>query len=337
MVSAGWLAAEYVILISLIIVSAIGALCIGTANLSIHDVINATFAPLTHSLDTHSPARVIIWQVRMPRVIMEMLVGASLAITGTAFQALLRNDLAEPYTVGVSAGASVGANIVLILGLSTLLGGLLVPAASFLTGTLVIGFLYASARRSGKIDVRNMLLMGVVASAFLWAVQTLLLSLAGQDSSRMLHVMMGSLENASWPACAYIAGFGTVGAIVLASNAYGMNLYALGEISAQQLGLDVERYKRSLIIAGSLVTAATVAFSGVVAFVGLVVPHIARRIARTPDHRIVLPLSAACGALMMIWSDTIARVIMEGDRIPVGVVTAFWGGPFFWWLLKRQK
>jgi iron complex transport system permease protein len=157
------------------------------------------------------------------------------------------------------------------------------------------------------------------------------------DSSRMLRALMGSLSDANWPDCAYIGVLGVLGSLALMTNAYGMNLYAVGEISAQQLGLDVEKYKRSIMIAGSLITAATVAFCGVIAFVGLVVPHISRRLAGTPDHRIVLPLSAACGALMMLWSDTIARVILGGDRIPVGVITAFWGGPFFWWLLKKQR
>jgi iron complex transport system permease protein len=210
------------------------------------------------------------------------------------------------------------------------------PLAAFIGAMAVLVFVYASARRGGRLDVRSMLLVGVVATAFLYAVQMLLLRLAGKNSDEILGWLMGSLANASWTDCALLVGFTIVGLIMLAGQAYPMNLFAVGETSAQHLGLDVERFKRTIVIFASLLAAATVSVSGIIAFVGLVVPHIARRLAGTPDHRVVLPITALSGAVMMIWSDTIARVALGGDVIPVGVVTAFWGGPFFWFLLRRS-
>jgi iron complex transport system permease protein len=323
----------------LLLAGAIGsmcaALCIGPIPISLPVVLAALAAPLTHHA-VDPVIHTIVWLIRFPRVVLECLVGASLAVAGLGFQALLRNDLAEPYTTGVSAGASVGAGVVIVAGATAVLGGLLQPLAAFGGAIGVLVFVYASARRSGRLDVRSMLLLGVVANAFLYAVQMLLLQLAGKNSDEILGWLMGSLAAASWRDCGLLVGFSVVGMLLIASQAYAMNLFAAGETTAQQLGLDVERFKKTIMLAASLLAAAAVSVCGIVAFVGLVVPHIARRLAGTPDHRAVLPTTALCGAVMMIWSDTIARVVLGGDIIPVGVVTAFWGAPFFWWLLRRR-
>ena len=311
------------------------ALCIGPVPITLRDVLTTLTAPLTHHV-ADSLTTAVVWDIRFPRVVLESLVGASLAAAGLAFQALLRNDLAEPFTTGVSAGASVGAGVVIVAGATTVIDGLLLPIAAFVGGTAVLVLTYASARRSGRLDVRSMLLLGVVATSFLFAVQMLLLRLAGKNSDQILGWLMGSLADATWRDCGLLVGFTAVGIVMLANQAYAMNLFAVGEIAAQQLGIDVERFKRIMVLSASLLAAATVSVCGIVAFVGLVVPHIARKLAGTPDHRVVLPLTALCGAIMMIWSDTIARIVLGGDVIPVGVVTAFWGAPFFWWLLKRS-
>jgi iron complex transport system permease protein len=322
-------------LLLLLAASICAALCIGSVPLALRTVISALASPISHrACDPFAMS--IVWQIRFPRVVLAGLIGASLAAAGLAIQALVRNDLAEPYTTGISAGSSVGAGLVIVLGLRAALGGLLLQFVAFFGGLAVLIFVYTSSKRGGRADVRSMLLVGVVATAFLYAVQMLLLRLANQNAQQILGWLMGSLADAKWRDCGILAGFAVAGLALLAGQAYAMNLFAVGETTAQHLGLEVERFKGIVIFAATILTAATVAVGGIIAFVGLVVPHISRRLAGTPDHRLVLPTTVLCGALMMIWSDTIARTALGGDAIPVGVVTAFWGGPFFWYLLKRQ-
>ncbi len=327
------------ILVGLVIVSACVVLMLGPIRLNPGQLLQGIIDPIrTHTISAPSDALgVIVWQLRLPRIVLEALVGGSLALAGLCFQALLRNDLAEGYTTGVSAGSSVGIGVVIVAGGSLALNGLLVPLAAFGGGTGALLLIYSASRVGGRIDVRTMLLMGVITTAFLYAIQMLLLTLAGRNSDEILRALLGSLANATWQNCGMMTVAACIGTALLTGQAYAMNLFSLGETSAQQLGLDTERFKRIIIIAASLLTAATVATAGIIAFVGLVVPHIARRLVETPDHRTVLPATVLCGALMLIWSDTIARVILGGDRIPVGVVTAFWGGPFFWYLLRRAN
>ncbi|HEX5323786.1 MAG TPA: iron ABC transporter permease [Capsulimonadaceae bacterium] len=279
----------------------------------------------------------IVWQIRLPEICLAVLIGIALATAGLAFQSLLRNDLAEPYTIGVSSGASVAAGIIIVAGWTAAWGGLALPAAAFLGSVLVLILVYALARRGSYVDVRSLLLAGVVGSSFLWAVQMLLLRLAGKTDDQILQFLMGSLSSASWRENALLVGFVVVGAAVLATQVQAMNLFALGEESARQLGVETERFKTIMIVAGALLTSATVAVAGIIGFVGLIVPHIARRLCRTPDHRVVLPVSALAGAIMMLWSDTLSRLAFGGGTLPVGVVTAFLGGPFFFFLLRRQK
>jgi iron complex transport system permease protein len=279
----------------------------------------------------------IVWQIRLPEICLSVLIGTALATAGLAFQSLLRNDLAEPYTIGVSSGASVAAGVVIVAGGTAALAGLALPAAAFLGSVLVLLMVYALARRGNYVDVRSLLLAGVVGSSFLWAVQMLLLRLAGISDDKIMQFLMGSLSSASWRENAILIGFVVVGVAVLATQVQAMNLFALGEESARQLGVETERFKTIMIVAGALLTSATVALAGIIGFVGLIVPHIARRLCRTPDHRVVLPVAALAGSIMMLWSDTLSRVAFGGGMLPVGVVTASLGGPFFFFLLRRQR
>jgi iron complex transport system permease protein len=295
----------------------------------------------------------ILWSLRLPEILMAALVGASLAAAGVAFQALLRNDLADPYVIGVSAGASVGTEAVLIAQGEAYLAGLGVPLAAFASAAAAMLIVYALARRGGRVPVTSLLLAGVVISSFLGGVSTLLLLLGPpQDTQFILGRLMGTFQTAYDPISAHLTSeawqpfqksavlalFLVAGMLILSAEARAMNLFALGEESAQQLGVEAEQFKVVLIITGSLLTAATVAFAGIIGFVGLISPHIARRLARTPDHRGVLPLAALCGAVLMVWADTIARnVFSDGRELPVGIVTAFLGAPFFIYLLRRQQ
>jgi iron complex transport system permease protein len=283
-------------------------------------------------------AGTILWALRLPRIGLAALVGASLAAAGVAFQALLRNELADPYLVGVSAGASVGAEATLLGHEDAALGGLGLPLASFGSAAAAMTIVYTLARRGGRVQVTSLLLAGVVISAFLGGVSSLLLQFSRpNDTQYLMYRLNGSLQDATLSQCGVTLGFLVVGFLILSVEARAMNVFALGEESAMQLGVEAERFKTILIVTGSLLTAATVAFAGIIGFVGLMSPHIARRLARTPDHRRVLPLAALCGAILMVWADTLARsVLPDGRELPVGIVTAFLGAPFFCYLLQRQ-
>ncbi len=283
----------------------------------------------------------IVWQIRLPRIVLGALVGAALAAAGVAFQSLLRNDLADPYIIGVSSGASVGAEFVLLRHAETALHGLSTPFAAFGTAFAALSVIYGLARRGGRVHVTSLLLAGVVVSALLGAVSTLMLLLDVNSEGNTQYVLgrlMGSLDVASFTPSAIMAVFFVLGWLILFSQSRAMNIFALGEESAQQLGVETERFKGILIVTGALLTAASVATAGIIGFVGLIVPHIARRLARTPDNRRVLPLATLLGSILLIWADTLARSIMsDGRELPVGVITAFLGAPFFLYLLRRAQ
>ena len=321
-------------LLLLLLVSLVLAAGIGQVHLSPLEVLLA----LRHGPHGTGANGGIVWDLRLPRILMAALVGASLAAAGVAFQALLRNELADPYLVGVSAGASVGSEAVLLAHGEAALGGAALPAAAFGAAAAAMTVVYTLARRQGRVLVTSLLLVGVVVSAFLGGVSMLLLQFSHPNDAQYLQFRLnGSLQDTTFAQCGVTLGFLVVGLLTLSLEVRAMNLFALGEESAQQLGVETERFKAILIITGSLLTAATVAFAGIIGFVGLMSPHIARRLARTPDHRRVLPLATLCGAILMVWADTIARSIFSDAReLPVGVVTAFLGAPFFLYLLRRQ-
>jgi iron complex transport system permease protein len=218
------------------------------------------------------------------------------------------------------------------------LGGWAVPLAAFGTALAAMLAVYALARRGGRVAVTSLLLAGVVISAFLGGIATLMLQMGPpQDTQHILGRLLGSLQDATPAQCAILSVFLLCGLLTLFVEARSMNLFALGEESAQQLGVEAERFKVVLMVAGTLLTAATVAFAGIIGFIGLMVPHMARRLAGTPDHRRVLALALPGGALLMVWADTLARTLLpDGRELPVGVITAFLGAPFFGYLLRRQ-
>lgn len=278
----------------------------------------------------------LIVRLRAPRVVLAGLVGGGLALSGAVFQALLRNPLAEPYILGVSAGAAAGAVGALALGVAALASWAL-PIAAF-TGALgaialVFGVASAADRR---LDVRVLLLAGVVVAAFFSAVIALVLSVSDAATVRGAVLwMMGSVAGAGWREVFITGAYSLPAGVVLVALARPLNLISVGEESAHYLGSDVERVKRSAYLVASLVTAAGVAVAGVIGFVGLVIPH-ALRLVVGSDHRTLLPLSAGVGAAFLIVADTGARVLMAPTEIPVGVVTAFVGVPVFLVLLRRN-
>jgi iron complex transport system permease protein len=279
----------------------------------------------------------ILLRLRVPRVVSAALVGAALALCGAVLQALLRNPLADPYVLGISSGAALGAVLAILFGLGSMaLGAYAVPAAAFSGALLTLLFVYFLARVQGRVPAQTMLLAGFIVSAFFLAAIMFLISWTSDE--RLFQVtfwLMGNLEYMAGKPLTAIFLYLLAGGAVLFSRAKDLNLAALGEETASELGVEVERLKKVIFVSASLITGAVVSVSGLIGFVGLVVPHVVRMI-WGPDHRFLLPASALAGAILLVLADTIARTILAPSEIPVGVVTALGGAPFFVYLLRRK-
>lgn len=285
-----------------------------------------------------SAIRTIVVEFRLPRVLLALVLGGGLAVAGATFQALLRNPLAEPYILGVSGGAAVGAVVVLALGITTASSWSL-PLAALVGALVAIVLVFRVASVGGRgshIDVRVLLLAGVVVGAFFSAVIALILALS---SARIVQTavywMMGSLTNSDWGEVAIATAYTLPAIGLLLARARDLNAISVGEESALYLGVDVERVKWMALLVASLITAAGVSVAGVIGFVGLVVPH-TLRLAVGADHRTLLPLSFLVGGAFLAIADVVARTAMPGTEIPIGVVTAFVGVPIFLLLLRRS-
>ena len=275
--------------------------------------------------------RTILMDLRLPRVLMAILVGAGLSVAGSVFQALLRNPLAEPYILGISSGGTVGAVIAIGLGLSALL----VPAASFAGSILVMGIVYAAAHRRGQLDTYALLLSGVMTGAFFNALILLVIAVFNQELRNAFLWLMGNLSGARPATLAVVAppALLAMGGLIWLSRMF--NLISTGDESAIQLGVNVPAVKRTAYLLASLLTGVVVSVSGVVGFVGLIIPHICR-ILFGPDHRLLLPASALLGGSFMVLADVVSRVVLAPTEIPVGAVTAALGAPVFIYLLRKS-
>jgi iron complex transport system permease protein len=318
------------LLVALVVLSVILGVRFGSVPLTTGEALRAL---LGGGEDTH---RLIVLQLRLPRTLLGLLVGGGLAMAGATFQALLRNPLAEPYILGISGGASVGAVLVIALGLVSA-GSWVLPLAAFAGAVLAIVLVFRVATASGRaMDVRVLLLAGVVVAAFFSACIAFILSVseARTVQSAVLWIM-GSLAGADWREVSVAAAYTLPAAAVLATLARPLNLMSIGEETAHYLGADVEAVKRISLGVAALITAAGVAVAGVIGFVGLVVPHAVRLLVGS-DHRSLLPLSFLAGAAFLTFADLAARVLLAPTEIPIGVITAFVGVPFFLVLLRRS-
>lgn len=277
-----------------------------------------------------------LWVVRFPRIVMGLMVGAALAVAGAVMQAIFGNPLAEPGVVGVSSGAALGASIAITIGASVL-GGPGVAVFAFLGGLVATLLVYAVARAGGRTEVVTLLLTGIAINAFAQAGIAFVLFIADSASrEQIVFWQLGSIAGALWGQVLLVgavAVLGTVGALMLARQ---LDLLALGERSARQLGVNVERLRIVAIVLVALLTGAAVAFTGIIAFVGLVVPHIIRMIIG-PAHRGLIVASAVGGGALLVIADLLTRTLIAGAELPIGMLTSLVGGPFFFYLLYRQR
>ena len=285
---------------------------------------------------------VIVLQSRLPVVIGAGLVGAALSIAGVLFQGMLRNPLADPYLIGTSSGAALGAAIAFVLPYDTIINGAyfsITPILAFVGAMLSVLFVYAIARVGGQTPVVTLLLAGVVINAVLVAIQTLLLTVSSHAQftlESLFSWLAGGVSVTTWLPDVIIGSFVLVGFALAWLLSGALDAFGLGEEGAAHLGLHVERYKLLIIVVGSLLTAAAVSISGLIGFVGLVVPH-TMRLLLGPRHRLLLPASALAGAIFLILADLLARTIIAPTTLPVGVFTALVGAPFFLFLLRNNK
>ena len=278
----------------------------------------------------------IVWRLRMPRIVLTALVGAALGISGATYQGLFRNPLADPYLIGVTSGAGLGATIVLLTAVPLFYAGFSVlPLAAFAGGMLAVSVAYGIAKRSGGVELTTLILAGVAITSLAGAVTSLLIIRANPDVRPLLGWLFGGFIGASWNDVLTVLPYVIAGSLIMVAYSRILNMLQADEHEAKQMGVNVERTKLLLIATASLTTAAAVSVSGLIGFVGLIAPH-AVRLVWGHDHRSLLPMSMLVGAGFLVLADIVARTAASPTELPVGVVTAFCGAPFFLYLLRKR-
>lgn len=331
-----FVAASGFLLIAMLLGISIGAVRVPFTEILAIVGSEALHLPLSTQLDSiHAN---IVMNIRLPRVLLAGLVGASLAIAGGAFQGLLRNPLADPYTLGVSSGASVGAVCVLFFQISLpFVGSFTLPLLSIIAAFITIFLVLIFARSiEPSMKVETIILTGIIFSSFLGALLSLMIALSGEELRQIIGWLLGSVSMRGWSYIRIILPFFIIGSFILLLNARELNAMSFGEERAKHLGVNVERRKLAVLAAGSLLTGAAVAVSGTIGFVGLVIPHLVR-IIWGPDHKRLLPLSIMIGAGFLILADLTARTIIQPAELPIGVITALIGAPVFAVILVRRR
>jgi iron complex transport system permease protein len=331
------LALAAVLFVVVVIALKLGAVPVSLYGLG-RDLIRAL---LGQSSGISSDYGMIVIDIRLPRILLGIVVGASLAVAGTSFQALLRNPLADPYVLGVSSGAALGAIVALIaephLAISPDFAALLTPFGAFLGAAASIGAVYFLGRREGQIDSSTLLLAGIISASFLSAVILFLMTTQiGRDMHGIAFWMMGDLSTPLQQKLRWVLGVGfLVAAGAIYTTASDLNMLLAGEKEAMHLGVDVPRVQLVVYIAASVLTGLAVSVSGAIGYVGLLVPHVMRFIFGS-DHRMLLPAAAFGGAIAIVIADTLARTVVAPAELPVGVMTAMAGAPLFIYLLRRR-
>jgi iron complex transport system permease protein len=311
---------------------------------SVHVPLGTTFSILADKLpfidinQTWSSATAtIVLDIRLPRIILAGLVGAALAVAGATYQGLFRNPLADPYLIGVAQGASLGAVIGFLLPAAWNLTAIgVIPMFAFIGAIAATVIVYLLARVGKTLPVTTLILSGVALSALLGSITSYLILSSGNKLHSIIFWMMGSFSSSDWSEVLIVLPYVAIGTAVIVIFARLLNVMQLDEEQAQQLGVNVESFKLILLAAATLITAASVSFVGTIGFVGIIIPH-AVRLIWGADHRFLLPLAILTGAIFMILTDLIARTVLAPTEIPIGVITAICGAPFFLYLLRRRK
>jgi len=310
------------------------ALNLGAVPISVTDlVLNLGRVAIGQSDQLPTEYRLIVFDLRLPRILLGILVGAALSVSGASFQAMLRNPLADPFILGVSSGAAVGSI------LATLIAPrftLITPLGAFLGAITTIAAVYFLGRREGELDSTTLLLGGIISASFLSAVVMFLMTaLTGRDLRGTVFWLMGDLSTPIQPGLQWIFSVGLLAGIgAIYTTAADLNLLLTGEREAIHLGVDVTRVKLVVYVSASLLTGLAVSASGTIGYVGLLVPH-AVRLLFGPDYRLLIPASALCGAIAIVLADTLARTVAAPTELPVGAMTAMAGAPLFIYLLRR--
>jgi len=324
----------------LLIVVALLAVAVGSVNIPFSTTSSILICklPLVKMTPTWTSAlETIILEIRLPRVIMAGLVGAALATAGATYQGLFRNPLADPYLIGVAQGAALGAVIGFLLPSSWHSVGFgIIPLLAFCGALASTAIVYSLARVGKTLPVTILILAGVALGALLGSIVSYLIISSGEKIHSIMFWLMGSFSLSQWSEVTVILPYMFLGMFIILLYARPLNLMQLDEEQAQQLGINVERLKLVLLSAATLITAAAVSFVGIIGFVGIIIPH-AVRLIWGADHRFLLPLSILTGAVFLILADLIARTALAPTEIPVGVITALCGAPFFLYLLRRKR
>jgi len=321
-------------LVVLTVVSVLAGIAIGPVLVPIKRILASLLRQETGGLSAMQ--EVILWQIRLPRVLLGLLVGSGLAVSGVAMQGLFRNPLASPYILGVASGASTGAALAILLA-----GGIapLLPVGAFAGAAIAVLVVYGLARPGNHTtEVFTLIMAGVAVGSFFSAITSFLifLSSGGEKLSDVLFWIMGGLGRANWTVLAILSPIVLIVIGAIFCFARDLNALALGEETAQHVGVNPKTLYRWLLVLTTLLTAASVALAGTIGFIGLAIPHI-MRLLLGPDHRKLLPASALAGGCFLVWSDLLARTAFAPAELPVGVITAFFGAPFFLYLLKAKR
>lgn len=291
---------------------------------------------LTGRPDVPLADELILFQLRLPRVLLAGVVGLALAVAGTLFQGLFRNPLADPAIIGVSSGAALGAVAVIVLGGATAMGGLAVSGAAFVAALTTAFLVYRLARIGPAVHVSTLLLAGIAVAAVISSFMSLAMSFSGEEIRSIYFWLLGGLGARGWVPLEVVTPLVILGVVGSVALVHELNLLALGEERAAQLGVEVDAVKRRAIALGALLTGAAVSVSGVIGFVGLMTPHVLRLVVGS-DHRRLVPAVLLAGPTFLILADLVARVALAPEELPIGAVTAIVGAPFFLFLLRRER
>lgn len=317
-----------------------GCTLIGITEIPFAEANRILFKSLFHITLGNAPVdpgqMAIIWNIRLPRIILCFIVGGALAVCGAAYQGIFKNPMADPFILGVSSGAALGAAIGIVLGFeATLLGLGGKTLLAFAGAILTIFLVYAISRVGRRVPISNLLLSGIAVSQTLSAFMSIIMIFNINDMQQIMFWTMGSFNGKGWAQVKIVLPFIVIGTLFLLTTVRELDIMLLGEDTAMQLGVDTEKLKRRVLIASSVIVGAAVSVTGIIGFVGLVVPHVVRIISG-PKHRVLIPFSMVFGGAFLVFCDTLARSLLS-QEMPVGVITAAFGGPFFIFLLRRQR